>query len=849
MVRRNRFVSAWLTGGALALGVGLSAGCGGGAPSDHVERPVVRAFSPFVAPINFGSSTLTQNPTFTNGFLTVSTDPAYREEEWRSNVTGLKVPPGTANSTNYGSFGRIVVFFNEGAHGTRLDASSILSADPADPLNHSALLVTKYTPGVGNEILGISGITVDATHIIIKPSNFSRVGIANPPTPLPDGQYTVRVGSEVRSVDGDRMDPAPVFLTFTVGAADAVQPFVVNTDPADQQINVGAGVPPPAAPTGVGASQIADVRTNIFGPTSPDIRIEFSEGVRKTSVNENNIQVIRAGIPTYLLPPAPGFPKLKSELDGETLPSNGHEAIMRIDPLVGGLPFQSAIQVTITGLWNTAAAKAAAPLVPQNSSPITDLAGNRMDLSYVFTFYTVAPPDVPTNPFPEFAIWWSAVDRVGAIDTVNQPALADQFNGAPPPPSQGIQRNVVPQYTDTVSNSQNIPGFSPTEMIIDGRTSAAMCNSYVYVLSPESNQLVIVNTSTSLPIALINTPSPGGIAGQFSQDGANVLLVTNSSANTFTIYDFSNITPGSAFLNGPIFIQRVVSTGNTPRAITISDSSGGITVADWNRDGGLTAGPTTPLVMWADYTDGNVSTHNLGTTVSAQRFALGAHSAPNDVVMTPCFGLNPILFGAISAGGSGVGQGKIHYYVAGPGCTTGTAVPARPDSLVGDLTGFDGPDGLDEVLSASQFGVFFVVAESGSQANRVTTLGVQTGANNLPRILNSFTAVGANPTNVAHRPAWQNPCIGPALDGFFDCPPFLNHDNVPTCIFKGTEQDVVALQLIDQTETTSQRLYICARGAGQVTVVNMLNGSLDYWGGVNPIFIQGVRRVTSTCSQ
>src|SRR5204862_63489 len=107
-------------------------------------------------------------------------------------------------------------------------------------------------------------------------------------------------------------------------------------------------------------------------------------------------------------------------------------------------------------------AKAAAPATPQNSSPITDLAGNRMDISYVFTFYTVAPPNVPQNPFPEYAVWWSAVDRVGAVDTVNQQGLAQQFNGIPFP--QGVPRNVL-QYTDTVSTSQNIPGFSPSEMI------------------------------------------------------------------------------------------------------------------------------------------------------------------------------------------------------------------------------------------------------------------------------------------------------------------------------------------------------------------------------------------------
>src|SRR5262245_53264161 len=133
MSHGKRVWSAFGGAGVLVGVLGLVAGCGGGGSSkDHVERPVVRSFSPFVSPINFNTATLTQNPTFTNGFLTQSTDPVYREQEWR-NAAGAKVAPGTAGATNYGEFGRIVVYFNEGQHGTRLSSASILSSDPADP--------------------------------------------------------------------------------------------------------------------------------------------------------------------------------------------------------------------------------------------------------------------------------------------------------------------------------------------------------------------------------------------------------------------------------------------------------------------------------------------------------------------------------------------------------------------------------------------------------------------------------------------------------------------------------------------------------------------------------------------
>jgi hypothetical protein len=263
-------------------------------------------------------------------------------------------------------------------------------------------------------------------------------------------------------------------------------------------------------------------------------------------------------------------------------------------------------------------------------------------------------------------------------------------------------------------------------------------------------------------------------------------------------------------------------------------------VADWNRDGGAVFGPATPLVLWIDRNDGVVNTYNLGADAPSQSFALGTSSQPSDVVMTPCFGAPPILFGAISQAGDGQGKGKVAYYVAGPGCVTGTATPARPDSIVGDLPGFDGPEGMDETLSFGGGTVFFVVAESG--ANAVTTLGLQTGAINLPRIINRFSRVGANPTSVCHRAAWQNPCVAPAFNGFNEC----FHDQTPSCHYNGTEQDCVVGQLIDGTETTSQNLYVCASGAAQITVVNVLTGSTDFY---SPIPIKGLRFVAAPSSQ
>jgi hypothetical protein len=215
-----------------------------------------------------------------------------------------------------------------------------------------------------------------------------------------------------------------------------------------------------------------------------------------------------------------------------------------------------------------------------------------------------------------------------------------------------------------------------------------------------------------------------------------------------------------------------------------------------------------------------------------RQFALGPSSAPNDISLTPCFGLPPIMFAAISQGGL-PGNGKVAYYIAGPGCQTGEQTGNRPDSIVGDLGSFDGPDGLDSNL-VSGTPVFFTVAESGSEANAVSTLGVETGAANLPKVVNRFSNVGANPTKVAHRPAWGN-------DLAF-CGPLGTCGTPPSCWYNALEQ-----QWGTPGDTTvTKDLYVCARGASQITVLDISTGVRNFY---SPIKIAGVRFVATASTQ
>jgi hypothetical protein len=755
----------------LSVGIFLgAAACGGGGSptSAAVPHPLVRQFSPSLSPIDF--STGQANPTFTDGFLTVSTDPAYP--------------------------GEIVVFFQQD---TQIDASTVfIGGNPALGIDYSAFQVLQFIPGTGNVPLSYSQVIVEGDKIRFIPATL----------PLPNGQYSIGVFANLKSTEGDAVDKAPVFHSFTVGPADTIAPVVVVTTPVNTAQGIGAGVPPPPPPSGAPSSSIADVRTAIFGPTSPDIIIRFSESIAASTVNTSTITAVNAsafvpggGAPPAIAP-APGFPKLRSQFDHSSLPSNGFEVIWRADPAGGGLPFGSQVQVTVVGSDGGT-----------HSSPIRDRSDNALAVTYQFQFQTIAPPLLPEGSEPEYTVYYSTVDRIGAIDSINQNEIGRQFLGIQTYP---LLPNVKLQYSDTVATKATLGSrFDPNEISVDCRTNAATNHTYIYVQSAASSQIVIVNTRTMLPVALINTPTPGGVSNQTGGgSAANVLLVTNASANTYTVFNIGGIAPGQAFLNNPITIQQVSTTGNTPKAISISASSTGAGNRSSNN-----AGPSIPLIFYCDFTDGVVNTATLGRTTPIKQFALGTGASPNDVSLTTCPPATGLLYAAISEGGA-VGEGKIAYYASGPGCRTGITAAGLPDAIIGDLSGFDAPAGLDELRSATFAPIFFAVAESGSTANRVVTLG---NSGQFPTIVGTWDT-GANPVTVCHLPPWLP--TTPA-NGFICAPPGSpGCPLIPTATYSGTTQFPFAWDGPPFGALAPCRwLYVCARGSGRIDVMDLVSGA------------------------
>ena len=127
-------------------------------------------------------------------------------------------------------------------------------------------------------------------------------------------------------------------------------------------------------------------------------------------------------------------------------------------------------------------------------------------------------------------------------------------------------------------------------------------------------------------------------------------------------------------------------------------------------------------------------------------------------------------------------------------------------------------------------------------ANAVSTLGVLSSATNLPRLINRFLDVGANPTQIAHRASWVNPCIAPAGSGGCVAP------GTRTCWFGGTEQRVLDpfLTRRDVSMVPTKDLYVCARGASQVRVIDLTSGVPSFY---SPVSIPGVRFVAGPATQ
>ena len=271
----------------LALGLLLLGACGGGGagPGDGAPpvAPAVIAFSPTVVPFDFTAGT--QAPRFTNETLTLNTDPAY---------------PGKA-----------VVYFDPAAP---LDESSFYPGGrPELGIDLDALRWIRFIAGTGWVPVDLDEVDVQPDRVVLTP----RAPGGGPAATIATGQYTFVVGAAVRATNGLPIAPAPVYHTFFVGS-DPTGPYLRESTP----------------------------EPDAFVPASElDIVLTMGEGIDGTSLDATSVHVEHLGaLAVTTLQAVPGFPRLQVEMDGTTLPTNGHVIVWRArDPF----PTSGSIRVTV----------------------------------------------------------------------------------------------------------------------------------------------------------------------------------------------------------------------------------------------------------------------------------------------------------------------------------------------------------------------------------------------------------------------------------------------------------------------------------------------------------------------
>ena len=129
-------------------------------------------------------------------------------------------------------------------------------------------------------------------------------------------------------------------------------------------------------------------------------------------------------------------------------------------------------------------------------------------------------------------------------------------------------------------------------------------------------------------MALISTPSPGGIGLSVADNSTDVLVATNSAANTFTAFSLQGLTVGQTISErAGLHCQGAVDGQHTDGDFDQYARTRDGSASDLNRDVGI-FGPNRSLVMWADFSDGTVNTITLADEEPVKTFNLGADSAP-----------------------------------------------------------------------------------------------------------------------------------------------------------------------------------------------------------------------------
>jgi len=680
--------------------------------------------------------------------------------------------------------GAVTVVFS-----TSLDLTSVLNTDPADPqgtrnvrlfyfdeeqgpFDPAQPAVKGVNPPGANII--VLGQTVPATTYTENDTLLIRPEGLTPGAPLPDGQYSLVVGKGVRGIDGDGLQGEEYFSFFRVGK-DTLGPVVVSSVPAPgaKDVDPHAEIRVTMSETILASSIVTGGITVSFQPAGAAAPTTvpgtwFTDGGNGPGNNFPNIQLDQAGLPGR----------------SGTSPRNGSDLIFR--PVVDGLPLNMVLgDGACTGTNFTPNkgnrgfpfGQASQVSVATQGATVSDTAGNPIRAgspNTTFTFFIKPAPPPLYAPGTTSAVFFGDTIGVGVIDAdptfwpyvpgPNPARVKNSVVTAGDGPAKHVVRVPVSDLADIKVDTRTTSAFySPPCEVGDG-TGGYFYHAMVYAASRSvgSGEIAVIDSYRMERIGRIKTPSPGGIAITAVR-GTGYLVVSNTSANTVTVYDIGGVTwvdlsTGSPLSlatiqqNGPrlldeddfnkLFPRQKPTAGSPPGPPILGTVLTGISPgpcditelpASWGQyayfANNLILGVGNTGEATVDFTE--IERINQSAAIEPDRGGLNLPAIATDLEWTPVvplFGTGRYFCFISTIGGT------VDLFISGGGTSGKPSVRKdssrnfAPNAIVNSLTGFSLPRALQYAPNgvgipvANAFAASVLVAETG--ADRVVELAV-----------------------------------------------------------------------------------------------------------------------------
>lgn len=644
--------------------------------------------------------------------------------------------------------------------------------------------------------------TVPNDTLILRPAGITES------SPMQEGQYSLIVSQGVRGADGDGMKGAEYFFFYRVGN-DALGPVVVSSSPAPGERGVEASeeITVTMSETVAAATVNTSTITVTFQPTGATAPIGvpgnwFTDGGNMPGNNVPDLQLNEAGIPGFSgTSPRNGVDLVfKPDFDAFPPAMRAYDPYSscagKIDPPQKGnkgLPLGQSITVEFV----------------TSGGGVTDTAGNSIPAgspNTKFTFETRSLPDPIWAPGARGAVYYADTIGVGVIDV--NPGRTPYAPGPNPPRSN----NTV--VTTGSGKTVRVPISDLADMTTDTRPYTAfygfICDPadpvtvYMPILYAASRtqgggQIVVIDTFMMQSIGRFATPSPGGV-GVTAFGSTGRAAVSNSSANTVTIFDISQVRwfTGTSLPQSQGGLASLVAQGSATLILSEEDFE----KAFPNQRGDVTSPPGPPVL----------GTINVGISPSSCKItglpnSLGYYSPPfcyspilstNTIVCSANAGENTIDFSqltnlnqstAIPPDLDGVtlsssptdvawcpyslNTGAYYFFIAGIGGTVElfasgwlsnqpSVLPQAssnfaPNKIINNIGNLQQPTALQWIPRGNASGVNIgytaavLVAETGE--NRLVQMGITSESpSNLFRVINENHAAGQGPVDITGDP-------------------------------------------------------------------------------------------------